>query len=109
MLSDQDDYWLPEKIEHTYNHLKKNNADLVFTDLTVVDEKQNIVSDSFNDMMNLTRKISRTLNTQEMVDLYKRILHLSMDNSLTHSINICTYASISKALLPALSKSLKYV
>ena len=43
----------------------------------------------------------------KMVDTYKKIVHLSMDNSLTHSINICTYASISKALLPALSKSLQ--
>ena len=70
MLSDQDDYWLPEKVEHTYNCLKKNGADLVFTDLTVVDEKQNIVGNSFNDMMDLTRKINKTLNTRELVYLY---------------------------------------
>lgn len=70
MLSDQDDCWLPEKVEHTYNCFKKNKADLVFTDLTVVDEKQNVVSKSFNDMMNLTRKINKTIDTQELVYLY---------------------------------------
>ena len=38
MLSDQDDVWLPEKVEKSYEILKKQNADLVFGDLEVVDK-----------------------------------------------------------------------
>lgn len=70
MLSDQDDYWLPEKIEHTYDFLKENNADLVFTDLTVVDKDQAIINKSFNDLMKLTPKINKTVNNKEFVYLY---------------------------------------
>lgn len=59
MLSDQDDYWLPEKIEHTYNKLKQAQADLVFTDLEVVDENLKLIHPSFNDYMKLSRKIKK--------------------------------------------------
>ena len=38
MLSDQDDVWLPQKVEKTMETLEKENADLVFGDLEVVDE-----------------------------------------------------------------------
>ena len=51
MLSDQDDYWLPEKVEKTFNRLKETNADLVFTDLEVVDENLKTIYQSFNDFM----------------------------------------------------------
>ena len=44
---------------------------------------------------------------RKMLDIHKQIVNLSMDNRLTHSINICTYSSISKSVLPALSKSLQ--
>ena len=56
MLSDQDDIWLPQKVEKTYKFLKQNNSDLVFTDLLVVDEKGNEVNKSFDKLMNLTKK-----------------------------------------------------
>ena len=39
MLSDQDDIWLPEKIEKSVKTLEKENADLVFCDLEIVDEE----------------------------------------------------------------------
>ena len=70
MLSDQDDIWLPEKIENTYKCLKENDADLVFTDLTVVDENENIINNSFNELMNLAKKIDKTKNSYELVYLY---------------------------------------
>ena len=38
MLSDQDDVWLPEKVEKSYKTLQEQNADLAFGDLEVVDE-----------------------------------------------------------------------
>ena len=59
MLSDQDDVWLPEKIEKTYNYLKQQNADLVFTDLIVVDENLNEMYLSFNDLMKYSKKAKK--------------------------------------------------
>ncbi len=59
MLSDQDDYWLPEKVEKTYSKLKQEDADLVFTDLEVVDQNLETMFPSFNDYMKLTRKINK--------------------------------------------------
>lgn len=70
MLSDQDDYWLPEKVEHTYNKLKEEGADLVFTDLEVVDENLNMIYPSFNDFMLLSRKIKKYINTDRLQYLY---------------------------------------
>ena len=50
MLSDQDDVWLPQKVEKSYELLKKENADLVFGDLEVVDENLNTIYPSFGDL-----------------------------------------------------------
>ena len=70
MLSDQDDFWLPEKIEKTYNKLKEINADLVFTDLQVVDKDLNEILPSFNDYMLLTRKIEKFHTDYRLQYLY---------------------------------------
>ncbi len=70
MLSDQDDYWLPEKIEKTYNKLNEEDADLVFTDLIVVDDNKRVINPSFNKLMNLEKKIQKTIETYELVYLY---------------------------------------
>lgn len=70
MLSDQDDVWLPTKIEHTYKRLKETNADLVFTDLEIVDENLNTLYPSFNDYMKLTRKIKKCKNDYRLQYLY---------------------------------------
>lgn len=55
MFCDQDDVWLPDKIELSYKELKRIEADadtedcpcLVFTDLQVVDHNLQVISDSF--------------------------------------------------------------
>lgn len=54
MFSDQDDVWLPDKIESTLNFImgkeKELGSDLpilCFSDLTLVDEKLNVIADSF--------------------------------------------------------------
>lgn len=77
MLCDQDDIWLPQKIEKTINAMKKaeeeNGKDtpiLVHTDLYVVDEKLNIISDSF-------------INYQRLSPERTELNNLLMQNSIT--------------------------
>lgn len=59
MLCDHDDVWLPDKIEVTYNKMIQMEAAygfstplLVHTDLKVVDENLNTISESFKAAMN---------------------------------------------------------
>ena len=72
-LSDQDDVWLPEKVEKTYNKLIQTNSDLVFTDLEVVNENLEKIYDSFNDYMLLSRKIKKYKDSSVMQYLYNCI------------------------------------
>lgn len=44
-LSDQDDLWLPNKVEYCTNILK--NADFVVSDCKLIDENNNIITESF--------------------------------------------------------------
>lgn len=70
MLSDQDDVWLPEKVEKSIKKLKEENADLVFGDLEVVDQSLHTIYPSFGDFMKLNRKIRKCKNSYEMNYLY---------------------------------------
>lgn len=72
-LSDQDDFWLPDKVEKTYRKLVETNADLVFTDLEVVNEKLEKIYDSYNDYMLLSRKIKAYKDSYVMQYLYNCI------------------------------------
>lgn len=70
MLSDQDDVWLPEKIEKTLEQLEKEQADLVFGDLEVVDKELNTIYPSFNEYMLLDRKIKKQIGNYKLEYLY---------------------------------------
>lgn len=70
MLSDQDDVWLPQKVEKTYEALKNNDADLAFGDLEVVDQDLKTIYPSFNDFMKLSRKIRKCVNSYKLNYLY---------------------------------------
>ena len=70
MLSDQDDVWLPEKIEKSFKKLNDENADLVFADLEVVDENLKTIYPSYGDYMLLNRKIKKCINSYELNYLY---------------------------------------
>ena len=70
MLCDQDDVWKADKIQKTYEKCKQEQADLVFTDLEVVDENLNTIYPSFNDYMLLTRKIKKYSRDYRMQYLY---------------------------------------
>ena len=69
-LSDQDDVWNEDKIEKEYYKLIDSHADLVFTDLQVVDEELNEICPSFNDYMLLSRKIKYYNHVYIMEYLY---------------------------------------
>ncbi len=70
MLCDQDDYWLPEKVQKSIDTLKQNDADLVFGDLEVVDENLNTIYPSYNDFMHISRKIKNNINKKDINYLY---------------------------------------
>lgn len=70
MLSDQDDVWLPQKIEKSVETLKKENADLVFGDLEVVDKNLKTMYPSFGDYMLLNKKIKKYINSYRVNYLY---------------------------------------
>ena len=96
MLSDQDDVWLPEKIEKSVKYLKENDADLVFGDLRIVDEKLNTIYESFSKYMLLDRKINKYIGSKKL-------------NYLYNCVTGCTILSKKKFIkeilpLPAISK-----
>ena len=98
MLSDQDDVWLPEKIEKSAKLLKENDADLVFGDLKIVDKDLNTIKDSFAKYMLLDRKINKYIKSERLNYLY---------NCVT-GCTILGKSSFIKDILPIPSKS-KYV
>lgn len=70
MLADQDDVWLQEKVEKSLEKLKKENADLVFGDLEVVNKELKTMYLSFGDFMLLNRKINKYINSDRLNYLY---------------------------------------
>lgn len=70
MLSDQDDIWLPKKIEKSLETLLENNADLVFGDLEVVNQDLKTMYPSFGDFMLLNKKIHKYINSNMLNYIY---------------------------------------
>lgn len=73
MFADQDDVWLENKIEITFNELKRTNSDLVFTDLCVVDENLNVINSSFNALKKYKKKIKSCVGSEDLVFLYNTV------------------------------------
>ena len=59
MLSDQDDFWMPEKVEKSLNRIIDENADLVFTDLEAVDESMQTITPSVVRFMGFKKNIDK--------------------------------------------------
>lgn len=57
MFCDQDDVWHNDKIEKSLKKIIEEKADLVFTDLEIVDENLQLVNKSFNKKKKYYRKI----------------------------------------------------
>ncbi len=111
MFCDQDDVWLPRKIEDTFIKLREMEKDnpglpgLVFTDLAVVDAKLNVIADSFMqychldpgrfdfcELINKNIVYGCTLLTNKLcVDIARSIQ--SIDNFIMHDLLIALIAS----------------
>lgn len=96
-LSDQDDIWLPQKIEKSIENMKVNNSNLVFGDLEVIDENKNIIASSFWKYKGFYKKIKKDKN-------HKGLL---LNNYIT-GCTIVTEKKFLKYILPLPKKS-KYV
>lgn len=70
MLSDQDDVWLPEKVEKSLETLLQKDADLVFGDLEVVDQNLKTMYPSFGDFMLLNKKINKYIDSNKLNYIY---------------------------------------
>ena len=44
---DADDSWMPEKLQKQTDFIQENNADLIFSDIIIVDEKGNMLRDTW--------------------------------------------------------------
>lgn len=79
MFCDQDDIWLPNKVETTFNTMKelenkhsKNTPIAIHSDLTLIDENENIIHNSFWQFANIRPKL-----------LNNNIKFLAISNSAT--------------------------
>ena len=70
MLADQDDVWLNNKVEKSLEKMEKEDADLVFGDLEVVDQNLKTMYASFGDFMLLNRKIKKYIDSYKVNYLY---------------------------------------
>lgn len=59
MFCDQDDIWYETKIEESLQKMKNDRADLIFTDLEIVDSDLNLINHSFNKKKKYYRKITK--------------------------------------------------
>ena len=97
MFADQDDVWEENKIKHSMKKIKEDDADLVYTDLKVVDENLNEISGSYWKLRGFENKIYK----------YNNFESLYLNNYITGCTIICKSKWIKK-ILP-LPKSSKYV
>lgn len=99
MLADQDDVWLPAKVEKSIETLKKQNADLVFGDLKVVDKELKTIHESFNKYMLLDRKINKYIETDRINYLYNCVTGCTVISKKEFIKDILPLPTISKYMI----------
>lgn len=97
MFADQDDIWDVDKVEFSRDKLEAEEADLVFTNLKIVDEKLEVISNSYWKTKGFIKKIYK----------YNNFESLYLNNYITGCTIICKSKWI-KEILP-LPKESKYV
>lgn len=97
MLSDQDDVWEKEKVEKSIKTIINTNADLVFSDLSVVDENLKTINESFCKLKGIYKKIKKD----------KKYSALYLNNYVT-GCTIISKKKFIKEILP-LPKNKKYL
>ena len=97
MFADQDDIWDIDKVEFSRDKLEAEEADLVYTDLKVVDEKLETTANSYWKLKGFTKKVYKYNNFQS----------LYLNNYITGCTVLCKSKWI-KEVLP-LPKDSKYV
>ena len=99
MLSDQDDFWLPEKIEKSVQKLEEDGSDFVFGDLEVVDQDLNTIYPSFGDFMLLNRKIKKYIGTNKLNYLYNCVTGCTVLGKKEFIDKILPIPTVSKYLI----------
>ncbi|MGN1299292.1 MAG: glycosyltransferase family 2 protein [Candidatus Scatovivens sp.] len=89
MFADQDDIWKENKIKLSINKLKEEDADLVYTDLKVVDENLNEISNSYWKLKGFQNKVYK----------YNNFESLYLNNYITGCTIVCKSKWI-KEILP---------
>lgn len=97
MFSDQDDIWNEDKIEKTMTKLKETDADLVFTDLEVVDNEIKTIHNSYWELKGLKEKIEK----------YNGFDALYLNNYVTGCTLLAKAETIQKSM--PIPKNSKYV
>ena len=99
MLADQDDVWLPNKIEKSIQKMEQENADLVFGDLEVVDKDLQTIYPSFGDFMLLNRKINKYIDSYKLNYLYNCVTGCTIISKKEQIPNILPLPNDSKYLI----------
>ena len=97
MFSDQDDIWNESKVEKSLNKIEETDSDLVYSDLEVVDEKINTLSNSYWRLKEFEHKIYK----------YNNFESLYLNNFITGSTMIIRKNMLEK-ILPMVYES-KYI
>lgn len=96
LFCDQDDFWVPNKLDRLAEHILERGADLIHHDVEVVDSELNTIHESFYDASKFFRKpfdhsLSRLLNNPlpGMSMCFSKRIAISVNQ-----LNITTYSSI---------------
>ena len=81
MFSDQDDIWKENKIEKSLKKMEEDNADLVYSDLEVVDRDLNTIYKSYWKLKGLEKRLTEGVAGTEIY-AENKTLNLHMLNLL---------------------------